>query len=140
MLIQFDESTRAAYGATSDCSRLDMREGASRNPAIQLRASCQSEAFHPVASSRVEETTTHSISVPGTLVGQRGGRLSESSPADRHRAAPAGQFMAVQGEHPSHPFIAALRDFAAIASAILLITATGIGFTAAIYLLLFVSL
>ena len=26
-----NESTRAAYGATSDCSRLDMREGASRN-------------------------------------------------------------------------------------------------------------
>jgi hypothetical protein len=32
MLITFhNESTRAAYGATSDRSRLDMREGASRN-------------------------------------------------------------------------------------------------------------
>lgn len=43
-----------------------------------------------------------------------------------------------------HPFLsrccAALRDVAAIAAAVLLICATGIGFTAAIYILLFVPL
>ena len=32
-------STRAAYGATSDCSRLDMRDGASRNPYSSTRES-----------------------------------------------------------------------------------------------------
>jgi hypothetical protein len=38
MLIQFtNESTRAAYGATPDRSRLDMREGASRNPSFLSR-------------------------------------------------------------------------------------------------------
>jgi hypothetical protein len=113
MLITFDKtSTRGAYGATSDSSRLDMREGASRNPAIQLRGveldgvpSCpgwQAERrASPVAPSRVEEND-------------------------------GASFLTA--------CCAALRDVAAIAAAILLICATGIGFTAAIYLLLFVSL
>jgi len=43
MLIQFtNESTRVAYGATSDHSRLDMRDGASRNSAIQLNGPASS--------------------------------------------------------------------------------------------------
>lgn len=71
MLIQFDESTRAAYGATSDCSRLDMRDGASRNPSFLSRC------------------------------------------------------------------CSALIDIAAVFSAVLLITATGVGITVAIYFLLF---
>jgi hypothetical protein len=100
MLIQFEKSTRGAYGATSDSSRLDMRDGASRNPAIQLRA-VSSRLLVPVAPSRVEENDGASF-------------LSACC--------------------------SALRDVAAIAAAILLICATGIGFTAAIYLLLFVSL
>jgi len=62
MLIQFEKSTRAAYGATSDCSRLDMREGASRNPAIQLRAVSSIRHGPAVAQSRSEETTVHSYS------------------------------------------------------------------------------
>jgi hypothetical protein len=77
-----------------------MRDGASRNPAIQLRAD-PPRLLVPVAPSRVEEND-------GAL------------------------FLSACG--------AALRDVAAIAAAILLICATGIGFTAAIYLLLFVSL
>lgn len=61
MLITFHKtSTRAAYGATSDCSRLDMREGASRNPAIQLPG-CASPSG-TVAVSRVEETRPHPYS------------------------------------------------------------------------------
>ncbi len=104
MLIQFDKSTRGAYGATSDSSRLNMRgDGGNispRNSAIQLRAD-PPRLLVPVAPSRVEETTVHSF-------------LSRCC--------------------------AALRDVAAIAAAVLLICATGIGFTAAIYLLLFVSL
>lgn len=47
MLIQFtNESTRAAYGATSDRSRLDMREGASRNSdPVQFRAVLPTHPF-----------------------------------------------------------------------------------------------
>ena len=116
MLIQFEKTSGRATGHCQP-GRSHMREGASRN-SIYL--------------------------VPSISVGQRGGRLSESSPASRHPAAYSGSHLTVQGERPSHPFLsrcgAALRDVAAIAAAILLICATGIGFTAAIYLLLFVSL
>lgn len=95
-------STRGAYGATSDSSRLNMRgDGGNISPrnSIQLRAD-PPRLLVPVAPSRVEEND--------------------------------GAFLSRCG--------AALRDVAAIAAAVLLICATGIGFTAAIYLLLFVSL
>ena len=96
-------STRGAYGATSDSSRLNMRGDGGNTPrnSIQLRAVKPPRLLVPVAPSRVEETTVH-------------------------------PFLSRCG--------AALRDVAAIAAAVLLICATGIGFTAAIYLLLFVSL
>lgn len=74
MMIQFDETSGTASGANEPLSRSHMRDGASRN----------------------------SNPVPGISVGQRGDRLSESSPAVRHRAANSGIFMSVQGERPSH--------------------------------------
>jgi hypothetical protein len=72
MLITYhNESTRAAYGATSDRSRLDMREGASRNSSFLSRC------------------------------------------------------------------CSALIDIAAVVASVLLICATGVGITVAIYFLLF---
>ncbi|MCO5129763.1 MAG: hypothetical protein M9932_04270 [Xanthobacteraceae bacterium] len=101
MLIQFEKSTRGAYGATSDSSRLDVREGASRNPAIQLRAASSIRHGPAVAQSRSEETTVH-------------------------------------------PFLstccAALIDIAALLSAILLVSATGVGIAFAVFVLLFMPL
>lgn len=99
MLIQFDKTSGRATGDYQP-GRSHMRDGASRNSAIQLRAD-PPRLLVPVAPSRVEENDGASF-------------LSACC--------------------------AALRDVAAIAAAILLICATGIGFTAAIYLLLFVSL
>lgn len=54
MLIQFDSETSGR--ATGDCQpgRSHMRDGASRNPAIQLRPD-RAQASNPVAWSRVEE-------------------------------------------------------------------------------------
>lgn len=100
MLIQFDKTSGTALGGNEPLSRSHMRDGASRNSAIQLRA-VPPRLLVPVAPSRVEEND-------------------------------GASFLSACG--------AALRDVAAIAAAILLICATGIGFTAAIYLLLFVSL
>jgi len=45
-------------------------------------------------------------------VGQREGRLSESSPAFRHRAPVWGMFCDVQGERLSHSFFLKLHQFA----------------------------
>lgn len=100
MLIQFDKTSGTALGGKEPLSRSHMRDGASRNPAIQLRAD-PPRLLVPVAPSRVEENDGASF-------------------LSRCRAA--------------------LRDVAAIAAAVLLICATGIGFAAAIYLLLFVGL
>lgn len=101
MLIQFTKETSGrATGDYHQPGRPHLRDGASRNPAIQLRAGAPRRQV-PVAPSRVEENDGASF-------------LSACC--------------------------AALRDVAAIAAAVLLICATGIGFTAAIYLLLFVSL
>lgn len=43
------------------------------------------------------------------LVGQREGRLSERSPADRSWAAQAGRFHSVQGDRLSHSFSASMQ-------------------------------
>lgn len=100
MLIQFDSETSGpAVTQYNQPGRSHMREGASRNPAIQLRAAPSIRHRSAVAPSRREEND-------GALI------------LSRIRAA--------------------LIDIAALASAILLIAATGIGFTVAIYLLLFV--
>lgn len=98
MLVQIDKTSGRATG---DCQpgRSHMRDGASRNPAIQLRAA-PPRLLVPVAPSRVEEND-------------------------------GASFLTASG--------AALRDVAAIASGILLITATGVGITVAIYFLLFCS-
>lgn len=61
MLSLINETSRQATGARPPAGSL-LREGASRNPAIQLRTSILPEVFHPIASSRVEETTTHPYS------------------------------------------------------------------------------
>lgn len=59
MLIQFDsETSGTALGGNEPLSRSHMRDGASRNPAIQLRAGAPRRQV-PVAPSRVEERTVH---------------------------------------------------------------------------------
>lgn len=57
MLIQFEKTSGRATGDYQP-GRSHMREGASRNPAIQLRA-VPPRLLVPVAPSRVEETTVH---------------------------------------------------------------------------------
>lgn len=77
-----------------------------------------------------------------------GGNISPRNPAIQLRADPPRLLVPVAPsrveENDGALFLsaccAALRDVAAIAAAVLFICATGIGFTAAIYLLLFVSL
>ena len=54
MLIQFEQSSRTALGGNDMRPGSHMREGASRNPAIQLRAD-PPRLLVPVAPSRVEE-------------------------------------------------------------------------------------
>lgn len=54
MLIQFDKTSGTALGGNEPLSRSHMRDGASRNPAIQLRAD-PPRLLVPVAPSRVEE-------------------------------------------------------------------------------------
>jgi len=99
MLIQFNKTSGTALGGNEPLSRSHMRDGASRNPAIQLRAGAPRRQV-PVAPSRVEEND-------------------------------GASFLSACG--------AALRDVAAIAAAVLLICATGVGFTVAVYFLLFCS-
>lgn len=99
MLIQFTKETSGPAIGGNRPGRSHMREGDSRNPAIQLRADAP-RLLVPVAPSRVEENDGASF-------------LSRCC--------------------------AALRDVAAIAAAVLLICATGVGITVAIYFLLFCS-
>lgn len=100
MLIQFDETSGTALGGNEQLSRSHMREGASRNPAIQLRAD-----------------------PPSALVG--GGTVSP------RRNDGASLLSSCR---------AALIDIAALLSAALLVSATGVGVAFAVFVLLFMPL
>jgi len=58
MLSFYRETSGTALGGNEPLSRSHMRDGASRNTAIQLRAD-PPRLLVPVAPSRVEETTVH---------------------------------------------------------------------------------
>jgi hypothetical protein len=73
-------------------------------------------------------------------VGRREGRLPERSPADRSWAAQADISSPVQGDHLSHSFkrsefTQSLLDALAILFAFLFVTVTGLGITAAVFML-----
>lgn len=66
MLITYhNETSGTALGGNEPLSRSHMREGASRNSAIQLRAVSSIRHGPAVAQSRSEETTVHRYS-PGS--------------------------------------------------------------------------
>ena len=60
-----------------------------------------------VAGSHGEVMTLQTYPMVDLMVGQRGGRLSESSPAFPSSGRASGYALNVQGEQPSHSFLTA---------------------------------